>query len=91
MHCTVHLNQDLMRRVFSTRTSSWFIAGVAFHWLMNLAAGVEDLAGVSLTAGGVGVSQPTDIIPKIGDILHHTEHGRLPTAELPEGDILHHL
>lgn len=68
MHCTVHLNQDLMRKVISTRVSPWFMAGGAFHWHINLAAGVEDLAGVSLTARGGGVSQLEDILPKIGDI-----------------------
>lgn len=54
MHCKVHLNQDLMRRVISRRASSWFMAGVAFHWPINLAAGVEDVAGVS--PRGVGVT-----------------------------------
>lgn len=67
------------------------MAGVAFHWHINLAAGVEDLAGVSLTARGGGVSQLEDILPKIGDIWHHTEDGRLPTPELPAVDILDHL
>lgn len=43
----MHLNQDLMRRVISTRASSWFMAGVAFHWHINLAVGVEGLAEVS--------------------------------------------
>lgn len=64
----MHLNQDLMRRVISTRASSWFMAGVAFHWHINLAVRVEGLAEVSLTPRGVGISQPNDITPKIGDI-----------------------
>lgn len=73
----MHLNSGLMRRFICTRVSSWFMAGMAFHWPINMAAGVECLAGVSLTPRGMGVSQPNDVIPKTGDIRHHTEDGRL--------------